>query len=62
MSRRLRAFVEERRLRLNRQVASKLNRRFFCCPACHCIHALPQGHGLTKICCRRCGEIFLRRT
>lgn len=62
MSRRIRAFVEERKRNIDRRVGSKLNRRYFRCPACHRVHAIPQGAGLTKVICRHCGEIFLRRT
>ena len=62
MRRRIRAFVEARKQNINYHVGSRLNRRYFRCPACRCLHAIPQGAGLTKVICRRCGEIFLRRT
>lgn len=37
-------------------------RRFFRCPACRAVQIVPAGCGQTKIVCRKCGEIFLRRT
>ena len=37
-------------------------KRFFRCPACHAVQSVPVIGGQTKVVCRKCGEIFLRRT
>lgn len=61
MRRRLRAFWVERRDRLGDRLRYGSQRRIVRCPACGAMQAIYGAHGLTKIICRRCGEIYLRR-
>lgn len=44
------------RLRYGRQ------KRIYRCPACRRVQSVPIAKGQNKLTCRRCGEIFLRRT
>ena len=62
MKRRLRDYLRERRERLGRRLLYGSQKRYFRCPACHAVQSAPAGRGQTKLVCRRCGEIFLRRT
>ncbi len=52
----------ERRERIGNRLRYGRQNRLFRCPACHRIHSAPVGMGQIKLTCRRCGEIFLRRT
>lgn len=62
MKQRVRAFLAHQRLRIDRTLHRGKRRRFVCCPACRCVQPVPAGRGQSKVVCRRCGEIFLRRT
>ncbi len=62
MKQRMLAFLNERRLRIDRRLHRGKRRRFVRCPACRSLQSVPAGRGQSKVICRRCGEIFLRRT
>lgn len=51
-----------RRERIGNRLRNGPQKRYFRCPACHAVQSVPVGRGQTKVVCRRCGEIFLRRT
>ncbi|MBQ6430642.1 MAG: hypothetical protein IJJ99_02020 [Oscillospiraceae bacterium] len=55
-------FWVNRRDRIGSRLQNRAKKRYFRCPACRAVQAVPVGRGQTKIVCRRCGEIFLRRT
>ncbi|MDR0889920.1 MAG: hypothetical protein LBM28_04640 [Oscillospiraceae bacterium] len=40
----------------------RAKKRYYKCPACRTVQSVPVGYGQTKVVCRRCGEIYLRRT
>lgn len=61
MRRRIWAFWTERRERLGNRLRYGPQKRRFRCPKCRLVQSVPVGHGQTKVVCRRCGEIFLRR-
>lgn len=58
---RFRAFWLERQERIGNRLRYGRQKRFFRCPACRAVQSVPVSHGQTKLVCRRCGEIFLRR-
>lgn len=62
MKQRVRTFLARQRLRLDRTLHRTARRRFVCCPACRRVQPIPAGRGQSKVVCRKCGEIFLRRT
>lgn len=62
MRRRFADFWLERRERIGNRLRYGRQKRFFRCPSCHARQSVPIGRGQTKLVCRRCGEIFLRRT
>lgn len=53
---------EERRERIGDRLRNGPRMRLVRCPACKCVKRVPSGRGQGKVVCRRCGEIFLRRT
>lgn len=62
MKRRFRSFWAMRRERIGNRLRNGPQKRYFRCPACRSVQSVPVGRGQTKVVCRRCGEIFLRRT
>lgn len=62
MKRRLQGFLHRRSERLARRLRYGPQKRVVRCPACRAMQAVPTGRGQSKCICRRCGEIFLRRT
>ncbi len=62
MRQRVSAFWALRRARLEDRLRYGRQKRFFRCPACRAAQSVPTGLGQSKLVCRRCGEIFLRRT
>ena len=62
MRSRFTAFWAERRERIGRRLRYGRQTRYFRCPACRRTLSAPVGKGQSKLTCRRCGEIFLRRT
>lgn len=48
--------------RMRQRLRRKHKKRYFRCPACRAVQSVPAGSGQTKVVCRRCGEIYLRRT
>lgn len=48
--------------RMRQRLRRKHKKRYFRCPACRAVQSVPVGSGQTKVVCRRCGEIYLRRT
>lgn len=62
MRRRLRRFLRERRERIGDRLRYGPRKCYVRCPACKRIQPVPVGQGQMKVVCRRCGEIFLRRT
>lgn len=62
MKRRFLEFWVMRRERIGNRLRNGPQKRYFRCPACRAVQSAPVGHGQTKLVCRRCGEIFLRRT
>lgn len=60
MRRRFIALLAERKAKL--RLRQRRKKRYFRCPACHAVQSVPVSGGQTKIVCRKCGEIFLRRT
>ncbi|MGM9563561.1 MAG: hypothetical protein ACI3VQ_05740 [Faecousia sp.] len=62
MRQRFLTFWVNRRERIGNRLRNGPQKRFFRCPACHSVQSVPVGRGQTKVVCRRCGEIFLRRT
>lgn len=55
-------FWLNRRERIGNRLRNGPQKRCFRCPACRAVQSVPIGRGQTKVVCRRCGEIFLRRT
>ena len=55
-------FWRQRSERLGHRLRYGPQKRMVRCPACRAMQSVPAGRGQTKIICRRCGEIFLRRT
>lgn len=55
-------FWRSRRERIGNRLRNGPQKRYFRCPACRAVQSVPVGRGQTKVVCRRCGEIFLRRT
>ncbi len=51
-----------RRERIGYRLRNGPGKRFVRCPACKMVQTVPAGRGQSKVVCRRCGEIFLRRT
>ena len=62
MKHRVLSFLRRRSERFGRRLRYGPQKRMVRCPACKTIQAVPAGRGQSKIVCRRCGEIFLRRT
>ncbi|MBP3412613.1 MAG: hypothetical protein J6K89_05070 [Oscillospiraceae bacterium] len=62
MRRRFAEFWINRRERIGNRLRYGRQKRFFRCPACRAVQSVPTGRGQSKLICRRCGEIFLRRT
>lgn len=62
MKKRFTDFWLERRERIGIRLRYGRQKRLFRCPACHAMLSFPTGQGQSKLVCRRCGEIFLRRT
>ena len=62
MRQRFLAFLNERRRRIGIGFRNRGKKRYFRCPACHAVRSVAVGGGQTKVVCRKCGEIFLRRT
>ena len=62
MRNRFLAFWQRRSERLGHRLRYGPQKRMVRCPACKAMQSVPAGRGQTKIVCRRCGEIFLRRT
>lgn len=62
MRQRFLTFWVNRRERIGNRLRNGPQKRFFRCPACRSVQSVPVGRGQTKVVCRRCGEIFLRRT
>lgn len=62
MKRRLTAFLLRRRERIGHRLRYGSGKRYVRCPACKAVQRVPVGEGRCKVVCRRCGEIFLRRT
>ena len=61
MRRRFLAFWVERRERIGNRLRYGSQKRYVRCPACRAVQSIPVSHGQTKVVCRRCGELFLRR-
>ncbi len=61
MRRRFLAFWVERRERIGNRLRYGSQKRYVRCPACRAVQSIPVSYGQTKVVCRRCGEIFLRR-
>ena len=62
MRRRFRDFWLERRERIGNRLRNGPAKRIYRCPACKAMQLVPVGRGQSMVICRRCGEIFLRRT
>ncbi len=62
MKRRFRDYWSLRRERFGNRLRYGSQKRYFRCPSCRAVQSVPVGHGQTAVVCRRCGEIFLRRT
>ena len=62
MRRRFVNFWLARRERISARLRNGPSKRFVRCPACKAVQSVPMGRGQSKVVCRRCGEIFLRRT
>lgn len=62
MRRRFVEFWQLRSARLGYRLRYGPQKRMVRCPACKAMQSVPIGRGQTKLVCRRCGEIFLRRT
>ena len=62
MKRRFRDYWLARRDRIGDRLRYGSMKLYFCCPKCRAVQSVPVGRGQTKVVCRRCGEIFLRRT
>ena len=62
MRQRFLTFWVNRRERIGNRLRNGPQKRFFRCPACHAVQSVPVIGGQTKVVCRKCGEIFLRRT
>ncbi len=62
MRRRFRDFWLKRKERIGNRLRNGPTKRYFRCPACRHMQSVPVGGGQSKVVCRRCGEIFLRRT
>ena len=62
MKRRLAKFWRLRSARLEHRLRYGPQKRMVRCPACRAVQTVPVGRGQVKVVCRRCGEIFLRRT
>lgn len=62
MRRRFRDFWLDRKERIGNRLRNGPGKRIFRCPACKALQSVPVGRGQHKVVCRRCGEIFLRRT
>ncbi len=60
MKRRFIAFLAARKSKF--RLRQRRKKRHFRCPACHAVQSVPVNGGQTKVVCRKCGEIFLRRT
>lgn len=62
MRKRITAFWMKRRERIFNRLQNGPQKRYFRCPTCRKVQSVPICHGQTKVVCRKCGEIFLRRT
>ncbi len=62
MRERFRDFWGRRRERIGRRLRYGAQKRLYRCPACRAVQSVPVGLGQSKVTCKRCGEIFLRRT
>ena len=60
MRRRFLSLLAARKFKV--RLCHRRKKRFFRCPACHAVQSVPVIGGQTKVVCRKCGEIFLRRT
>lgn len=52
----------EQRERIGNRLRNGRQKRIYRCPACGRIQSVRVEKGQNKLTCRRCGEIFLRRT
>lgn len=62
MRRRFAEFLLRRRERIDHRLRYGAQKRYFRCPACRAMQSVPISNGQTKVVCRKCGEIYLRRT
>lgn len=62
MKQRFRDFWRKRREGFGDRLRYGPKKRYFRCPTCRAVQAVPVRNGQTKVVCRKCGEIFLRRT
>ncbi|MBE6984632.1 MAG: hypothetical protein E7434_03260 [Ruminococcaceae bacterium] len=62
MKRRFTDFWLRRREHIGNRLRYGPQKRYFRCPACRAVQSVPICHAQTKVVCRKCGEIFLRRT
>lgn len=60
MKRKFMAFLAAKKSKF--RLRQRWKKRFFRCPACHAVQSVPAVGGQTKVVCRKCGEIYLRRT